>query len=231
MNIRDKNEKSVTRIPLAIFYTGGKKKSWKDIQNIFEKGYESKDFKTFKRNVAKCLCLIKKLNMTINESDMPYSPIRLKSLYREIYLKKLKYDEGGKDVKSIVNEFLKNGKIQNAEYYYIQEVINKGLFEEYGILEEWYAKNELQENLYYLACLCLAKLNPPAVMVAFLQAVECLIGVMQEIEKECCNYAPIPEEFHPDIGEFDLPIDCNKMTNEESKKIYLLLEKLFGISS
>lgn len=234
MNIQDKNEKDVTRTSLITFYKDGKKKSWKDIQNIFEEGYddnEKKELKTFKRNVAKCLCLIKRLNMTVKEDSIPYSPIRLKSLYREIYIEKSKYDERGKDVKSIVNEFLKSGSIQNAEYYYIQEIINKGFCTEYGVLEEWYAKNELQENLYYLACLCLVKLNPLVVIEAFHQVVECLVGVMREIENECCNYAPIPEEFYPDIGEFDLPMDCNNMTNEESQKIYLLLEKLFGISN
>lgn len=229
--MQDNNEKPVTRTPLTFFWTDGKKKSWEDIQNNFEEGYKKHDLKTFKRNVANCLCLIKKINMAVNEDDIPYSPIRLKSLYIEFYLKKPKYIEGRKTVMTIVNEFLKSGIMSNAEYYYIKEILNKRLFTEYGILEEWYAKNELQENLYHLACLCLAELNPPSVIVAIRQVVEHLLGEMREIEDECCNYAPISEEIYTDIGEFDLPIDCNNMTNEESQKIYLLLEKLFGISN
>lgn len=225
-----KNTNSTIKSSFSFLGQKGKKNSWEDIQNFFEEGYEKHNLKTFKRNVASCLFLIKKINTAVMESDIPYSSIRLKTLYREFYLKKPKYGEGRKTGMTILNEFLKGNGMQNAEYYYIREILNKGLFAEYGLLEEFYAKNELQENLYQAVCLCLTKLDPKSVMIIFNDFASRIFGVIRKLESECSGYDPIPEEKYRDIGDFDLPLDCNNMTNEEIRKSYLLLEKLFGIS-
>lgn len=225
-----KNTNSTIKSSFSFLNQKGKKNSWEDIQNIFEEGYERRNLKTFKKNVVSCLFLIKKINMAVMESDIPYSPIRLKTLYREFYLEKPKYGEGRKTGMTILNEFLKGNGMQNAEYYYIREILNKGLFAEYGLLEEFYAKNELQENLYQAVCLCLAKLDPKSVKIIFNDFASMIFDVIRELENECSDYAPIPEEKYRDIGDFDLPLDCNNMTNEEIRNSYLLLEKLFGIS-
>lgn len=225
-----KNTNSAIKSSFSFLGQKGKKNSWEDIQNFFEEGYEKHNLKTFKRNVASCLFLIKMIKMAVMESDIPYSPIRLKTLYREFYLEKPKYGEGRKTGMTILNELLKGNGMQNAEYYYIREILNKGLFAEYGLLEEFYAKNELQENLYQFVCLCLAQLDPKSVEIEFDIFFEHISAIICELESKCKKYVPISEEKYRDIGDFDLPLDCNNMTNEEIRKSYLLLEKLFGIS-
>lgn len=225
-----KNTKSTIKSSISFLGQKGKKNSWEDIQNFFEEGYEKHNLKTFKRNVASCLFLIKMINMAVMESDIPYSPIRLKTLYREFYLEKPKYGEGRKTGMTILNELLKGNGMKNAEYYYIREILNKGLFAEYGLLEEFYAKNELQENLYQFVCLCLAQLDPKSVEIEFGIFFEHISAIIRKLESKYKRYVPISEEKYRDIGDFDLPLDCNNMTNEEIRKSYLLLEKLFGIS-
>lgn len=227
---KNTNTNSTIKRSVSFLSQKGKKNSWENIQNIFEEGYEKRNVKTFKKNVVNCLLLIKKINMAVRESDIPYSPIRLKTLYREFYLEKPKYGEGRKTGMTILNEFLKRNDMQNAEYYYIREILNRGLFAEYGLLEEFYAKNELQENLYQAACLCLAKLDPKSVKKNFDDFISLIFDIIRDLESKCNNYVPIPEEEYKDIGDFDLPVDCNNMTNEEIRKSYLLLEDLFGIS-
>lgn len=229
-NIQDINIDSTEKFCSLTFFEGDKKRTWEEIQDFFEDGYEKHNLKTFKSNLVKCLLLIKKINISVMENKIPYSPIRLKVLYRELYLEKPKYGDGRKTGMTIVNEFLKNNEMQSSEDYFIREILNKGFFVEYGLIKEFYAKNKLQENLYYLACLCLSKLKPLLVVSEFKNVVNFMRSEICELENEHRNHAPIPEGIYKDIGDFDFPLNFEKMTKEETEKIIQLLEKLLCIS-
>ena len=87
----------------------------------------------------------------------------------------------------------------------------------------------MQENLYCLACVFLAKLRPTFIFEEFYSVAYDFGREIKKLQNEYNKYAKIREENYKDIGDFDLPVDCNNMTNEESKYIYQLLEDLFGI--
>lgn len=154
---------------------------WKELQELFSEGEKKEDIKTFKKNMKNCYKGILQFDRASNRKILP-EPVSVRAFYRELYRDKTSYNR--RQSKTIFNDFLKHQNIGHADYYFIDEKINIGIFREYGLIEEFYAKNELQENLYCLACYSLAQLNPSDMIETFNTAIR---SISLTIERIGCN--------------------------------------------
>lgn len=92
-------------------------------------------------------------------------------MYREIFVDSTLYKKNRHTSKNIFNNFLKLGTMGSSDYYFLNEKINMGMYREYGLIDEFYAKNEFQENLYHLVSLILSQLYPNKIRNAFKKAI------------------------------------------------------------
>lgn len=201
--------------------------TWDKVQNLFERGSKC-ELKTFKRNLANCFLLIKKINWMSMENVIPCDPVHLRALYHGIYLNKSYYTSKRKTSMTIANKFIKTNNIEASDYYFIRELLNMGLLKEYGLLEEFYAKNELQENLYHLVCLYLAKLEPINILAKFYILIKEIKQTIYELDNECNDYEEIQIESDKNIDN-SLPSDYADVSDGNCIEIYQRLEKLFNI--
>lgn len=151
---------------------------WRELQELFSEGEKKENIKTFKKNIINCYKGILQFDHVSNRKILP-EPISLRAFYREIYKDKTSYNR--RQCKTIFNDFLENQNIGRADYYFIDEKINIGICREYGLIEEFYAKNELQENLYCLACYSLAQLNPSDMIETFNTAIRSISLAIERI--------------------------------------------------
>lgn len=151
---------------------------WNELQELFTEGEEKENNKTFKKNIINCYKGILQFDRASNRMILP-EPISLRAFYREIYRDKTSHNR--RQSKTIFNDFLKCQNIGHADYYFIDEKINAGIFREYGLIEEFNAKNELQENLYCLACYSLAQLNPSDMIETFNTAIRSISHAIEKI--------------------------------------------------
>jgi len=147
----------------AVFNYDIEDRSIESIQRLFCEG-DSVKTKTFITHINNCAKGILKINRK-NGHLIAYDLYGLKAMYREIYADKTKYNR--RTSQCIFNQFLKDDKIRIDDYYFLDEKINLGLFREHGWINEYYKKNELQENLYALVSLILARLNPDDIITGF----------------------------------------------------------------
>lgn len=150
---------------------------WEDLQEVFSEGEEKEGIKTFKKNLMNCYKGIFRFD-DVARRDIPPDPISLRAFYRELYRDKTTYSR--RQSKTIFNDFLANGDMRHADYFFIDEKINVGMYREYSLMEEYHEKNILQENLYCLACHSLAKLNPFDMVETFRKA---MISILIPIER------------------------------------------------
>jgi len=141
------------------------------IQKIFAEDVDVKRT-TFSEQYSNLKKGIDLFNWKVNRG-IQQDLISQKAFYREIYLDKTKYNR--KTSKHIFNQFLKTGKMNTVDYYFIDEKINMGMFREYGLIEEFWLKNEFQDNLYYLVALALAQLKPLEMANSFKRAIERIV--------------------------------------------------------
>lgn len=139
------------------------------MQEVFSEGKEKEGIKTFKKNLMNCYKGIFRFDNVARRRILP-DPISLRAFYRELYRDKTTYSR--RQSKTIFNDFLANGDMGHADYFFINEKINVGVYREYSLMEEYHEKNILQENLYCLACHSLAKLNPFDMVETFRKAME-----------------------------------------------------------
>ncbi len=127
--------------------------------HIFLEG-DDKGKRAFNDNLKKCHEFIDLYN-SVTTRHLQHDEITLKAVYRELVLEKTKRNEKERQGITILNDFIRNGKFRSkAEYYFINEKINFGMYRERGAVKEFFAKNELQEKLYELATLLLTLLEP-----------------------------------------------------------------------
>lgn len=131
--------------------------TWQEILDLFSEEAPKKSLKSFKENLLKCYTGIFQFNERSGRNLKP-DPITLRAFYRELYMGDTLYDR--KQGMTIFHDFLKQNEMRNVDYYFIDEKINMGIFREYGLIDEFYAKNNLQKNLYYLVCQIWASLDP-----------------------------------------------------------------------
>lgn len=214
---------------LKNFYAERKKRTWNEIQDLFEFEIDKKsNIKTFKKNLANCYLLIEKLNR--NGRNINITPIFLRALYRGIYMNKIMYEKKRKTSMTIMNDFLKTGNIETSEYWWISAILNKDFFKEHDLLEEYKAKNELQENLYHLVCIFLARLEPTDIERKFNTALHHINVIIDEIYDTCKNYYWKEERPNNRTATIVSPSDKWEITDEKYKEIYEYLESLLDIS-
>lgn len=198
------------------FVSAEKYITWNTLQELFNENEYTENMKTFKKNILNCYEGITYFNRESGRKINFYEPISLKAFYREIYNDKTIYNR--KQSKTIFNHFLKYNEITDADYYFIDEKINMGIFREYGLIDEFYAKNELQENLYYLVCLILTKLNPFDIIKHFKDALESITAAIYEI------YTEYPATLSSNVNESkeckDLRIKLKEYTTNEKEPTY-----------
>lgn len=108
--------------------------------------------------------------------------LNVKAFYREIYLDKKRY--GRRRCQHIFNDYLKNKEAISADYYLLDEKLNLGRFRELGLLDEYFVKNILLENLYCLVCKVLAKLKPEDIVKTFVDIMDQITEKVFEIDPD-----------------------------------------------
>lgn len=211
---------------LQNFYSEKKERTWSEIQNLFEG--EKNDEKTFKKNLANCYLLLEKLNAA--GRLIPKTPIVLKTMYKGIYLNKTRNKDKRKTSMSIMNALLTEGKIEESEYYWIDELLNRSFFKEKGLLEEYCVYNELRENFYYLISKIIAGLNPSNVVNEFDKVLYQINLVIDEVHNICGSYVFKEEYTHRYMLTVITPSNGSEITPEKYREIYKFLEGLFNIS-
>lgn len=170
-HIENSNKERKNSLPEYSLITYTPKKEmldWNELQELFTEGEEKENIKTFKKNIINCYKGILQFDHASNRRILP-EPVSLRAFYRELYRDKTSYNR--RQSKTIFNDFIKHQNIGHADYYFINEKINIGIFREYGLIEEFHEKNELQENLYWLACYSLAQLKPSDMIETFSSAI------------------------------------------------------------
>ena len=197
-NSDKKRKKPLPEYSLIKYTPKNEAMDWKDLQEVFLEGEEAKTIKTFKTNIMKCYKNILRFDSLTGRRIWP-EPISLRVFYREIYGDKAMYNN--RQSKTIFNNFLKYGKIGNSDYFYIDEKINAGMFREYGLVEEYHAKNQLQENLYCLVCYSLAKLTPFEMVETFRNVMNSVMLPIEIIGCEAEDDVDVLEISHEMINE------------------------------
>lgn len=171
---------------LILFSPQKGKIKWQEILDLFLEGESKKSLRSFKENLLKCYKGIFQFNKRADRKLKP-DPITLRAFYREIYLDSTLYNR--RQSMTIFHDFLEQKDMGEADYYFIDEKINTGMFREYGATEEFCAKNKLHGNLYYLVCQILTALNPPDIINKFKKVLESISFTISEIYNS--NPAPV----------------------------------------
>lgn len=148
-----------------------------EIKKKFTEGEEIRT-ETFRKQYEKCIKDINKFNQKAHRS-ISKDLICQKAFYREIFLDKTKFTHNRHTSSIIFTHLLNKGTMSPSDYYFVDEKINMGIFREYGLIDEFYAKNELQENLYHLISLILSQVYPQNISFA-----------LNESIIEICNILP-----------------------------------------
>lgn len=217
------NENSFSMEYSLINFDSRKKRKWSEVINIFGEGAKCEE-KTFKRNVANCFLLIEKFNQSPAIAPIPYTPIRLKALYKGIYVDKkssLDTNNQKRPLKSItiMNRFLETGEITSIDYNFINEIMNREFFREYSFLKGYNLKNQLQENLYCLSCLILARLNPLDIVNEFEVILSDITDTISQVHNTYKNYKVWTENFYyTPMWSIITPTDSYKITEKNIVK-------------
>ena len=228
------NENSFNIEYSLINFDSRKKRKWCNVNDVFGEGAECEE-ETFKKNVANCFLLIEKFNQIPTIAPIPYTPIRLKALYKGIYVDtKSSLDKNNQKrplkSKTIMNRFLETGEITSIDYNFINEIMNREFFREYGFLKEYNLKNQLQENLYCLSCLILARLNPLDIVNEFEVILSDITDTIGQVHNTYKKYEVWTEKFfHTPMCSTVTPTNSYEITEEKYCEIYQILECLFNI--
>lgn len=212
---------------LQNFYSEKKKRTWSEIQNLFEGGKKN-DEKTFKKNLANCYLLLEKCNMA--GVMIPKTPVALKAMYKGIYLNKTRNKDKRKTSMAIMNALLTEGDIEESMYYWMDELLNRYFFEENGLLEEYFVYNELRENFYCLISKIIAGLNLSNVVYEFDKVLYQINLVIDEVHNICGSYAFQEEYTSKCMWTVITPSKGSDITPEKYREIYKFLEAFFNIS-
>lgn len=149
----------------------------KDRYQYFTEG-EEVGLRSFSSNIKNCEIGIAEFE---NRTGRKFKnkEIALKAFYREIYLDKTMYDR--QQSKTIFNVFINRKVLKTSAYYFIDEKINMGMCRELGAIDEFWLKNSIQENLYYLVCKVLAELLPLYIISTFDEVLKELENKMEEV--------------------------------------------------
>lgn len=206
--------------------------SWPDLQILFDEGEEQKNIKTFKKNVINSYNGIIEFNR-VTGRRLPFDPITLKAVYRQIYKDPKRYNK--RQCKTIFNDFIEKEDMDTLDYYFIDEKINMGIFREYGVIEEFYKKNELQDNLYKLVCMILSKLQPDDIIAEFAKVVRCISDIFFEVSKKYPEISKrekleANQEALNKFNEYNLVLSKyqnKKLENETSKELLEIMKIWF----
>ena len=166
---------------LICFSLQKEKLEWQEILNLFSEGEKVKCLRSFKDSILKCHKGIFQFN-EISGRNLNPEPITLRAFYKEIYMDDTLYNS--RKSMTIFHDFLEQKNMGTGDYYFIDEKINAGNFREYGLSDEFSAKNNLQGNLYCLVCYILAVLNPPEMIDNFKSALGNISAVISEVYNE-----------------------------------------------
>lgn len=129
--------------------------------SIFLEG-ATKGKRAFRENFKKCHKFIDLFN-EVTKRNLQHDEITLKAIYRQLVLEKTTRNK--RQSITTFNEFIRNKKLDSkAEYYFIDEKINFGIYRERGAIKEFFAKNKLQEKLYEFSTLLLTRLDPTEIV-------------------------------------------------------------------
>ena len=129
--------------------------------SIFLEG-ATKGKRAFRENFKKCHKFIDLFNEA-TKRNLQHDEITLKAIYRQLVLEKTTRNK--RQSITTFNEFIRNKKFgSKAEYYFIDEKINFGIYRERGAIKEFFAKNKLQEKLYEFSTLLLTRLDPTEIV-------------------------------------------------------------------
>lgn len=176
----ESEKRDMPRLEYSILNDNLTERSIKSIKKIFSEGEDVKE-RTLITHIDNCDEGILKINPKCGRY-IARDLHSLKAMYREIYVDKTKYNR--RTSQRIFNEFLESDEIRVDDYYFLNEKINLGLFREHGWINEYYRKNALQENLYALVSLILARLNPDDIVNSFDKVLDEISEVIALIEDE-----------------------------------------------
>lgn len=233
---REKRKNPSAEYSLIRFSPQRKTIQWQELLDLFSEGEPGKSLKSFKDSILKCHKGIFQFNKRSGRNLKP-DPITLKAFYKEIYMDDTLYNS--RKSMTIFHEFLKSKKMGNGDYYFIDEKINAGIFREYGIIDEFYAKNILHANLYNLICCFLIILNPAEMINKFKDALKNISAVIDEIYngrssvEESGTYVN-PEEEEKLQSEISILIgsqkeNLEKISYEDTRKVMSLCFKLYNL--
>lgn len=197
-DITDEEEIAITPIDLWVLYTVEDKKEdnklekewWKKRKSILaEYEHEALSVKDKIIEGEKVLdrTYLKNYNLIRNGigkyssatfRNVPENLVHTKAFYRAVNLDKTKFRR--RTAKTIFSEILAGKTTKKSDFYFLNERINMAICREHGMLQEFFALNELQEQLYYLVCVSLAQLEPDAILKSFDKFFEPLKQIIQE---------------------------------------------------
>lgn len=180
--------------------------SIEEIKELFTEGKETRT-ETFRKNYEACKSGIDEYNKKTRRNILN-NLISQKAMYREIYMDSTLYKKNRHKSKHIFSDFLRHGTMNSSDYYFLNEKINMGMYREYGLIDEFYAKNELQENLYHLISLILSRLYPDKIIFILNK---CLFKIYDKLFMITKDIPLDPEVF--DLLEMQL---LSKILEEES---------------
>lgn len=117
---------------------------------ILEDDSTKEKIERFTEKYNKCLEFIKELNGRTNRKLSYEDPRTVKAVYREFFV--AEGTVGELRAKTIINRYIDKKDFDNIEdYYFIDEKINRGMFREYLLKDEYLLRNEIYGGLYYIA--------------------------------------------------------------------------------
>lgn len=127
-----------------------------DEENVTDRAFQE-NYEQVRKDIAKFCC--------VSARNIPSDLIHTKAFYRSIYLDKTLF--GRRTTRQIFNDVINEKPVPKADAYYLNEKINMAICRETGNLKEYFELTEFQEQLYFLVCVSLARLNPDEVLKKF----------------------------------------------------------------